>query len=74
MVKGEIDSSLHPNTQVGPATGLCKGVSKFIVAGDNITTPITGESMMTKRIEHTPWTQGTHSTTRGVKAQPPLDG
>ena len=33
MVFGEITSCLHLNTQVGPATGLSKGVAQFIVAG-----------------------------------------
>ena len=42
--------------------------------GDNIITPLAGESVMAKGIEHTPWTQSTHSNTRDVKAQPPLDG
>ena len=62
MVKGEVASSLHHNTQVGPATDLCKGVSRSIVARDNITTSYAGETMMAKGIEHTPCTQGTHST------------
>ena len=54
MVKGEVASCLHLNTQVGPATGLRSGVSEFIVARDNVTTPCACESAMAKRIEHTP--------------------
>ena len=68
MVVGEITSNLHPNIQGGPPQ---LGVSVLIMAGDNITTD---ESVMAKRIKHTPWTQGTHETTSSVKAQPPLDG
>ena len=71
MVVGEITSNLHPNIQGGPCGTPQLGVSVLIMAGDNITT---GESMMAKRIKHTPWTQGTHRTTSSVKAQPPLDG
>ena len=70
MVKGEVASCLHLNTQVRPVTGHCYGVSEFIVAGDKITTPLAGESVMANGIEHTPWTQGTHSIARGVEAQP----
>ena len=52
MVKGEFASCLHFNTQVGHVTGLCYVVSELIVTGDNITTPLAGESVMAKGIEH----------------------
>ena len=35
-------------------------IPKYNVAGNNMTAAIAGESMMTKGITQTPWTQGTH--------------
>ena len=43
-------SCLHLNTQVGPATGLSKGVKQFILAGYNIYTTLTGEHTMAKGV------------------------
>ena len=56
MVFGEVTSCLHLNTQVGPVTGLSKGVSQFIVAGYYISTMLAGECMMAKGIKHSPRT------------------
>ena len=60
MVMGEVTSCLHLNIQVGPATGLSKGVLQFIVAGYHISTTLADECMMAKGIKHSPRTQGTN--------------
>ena len=60
MVMGEVTSCLHLNIQVGPATGLSKGVLQFIVAGYHISTKLADECMMAKGIKHSPRTQGTN--------------
>ena len=47
-VIGEVTSCLHLNTQVGPATGLSKGVTYYNVAGHYISTTLAGECMMAR--------------------------
>ena len=73
MVMGEVTSCLHLNTQMGPSESLGLSIPQLIVAGDDITTTPAGECVMAVGIMHTPWTHGTCQTTRGVKAQPPLE-
>ena len=60
VVFGEVTSCLHLNTQVGPATGLSKGVTWFIVVGYYISTTFAGECMMAKEIKYSPRTQRTN--------------
>lgn len=64
MVMGEVTSCLYLNIQVGPATGLSKCVSQFIVVGYHISTTLAGECMMAKATKHSPRTRD----------KPPLDG
>ena len=60
VVFGEVTSCLHLNIQVGPATGLSKGVTQFIVPSYHISTTLAGECMMAKGIKYSPRTQRTN--------------
>ena len=62
MVFGEVTSCHHLNTQVGPVTGLSKGVMQFIVVVYYISTMLADECMMAKGIKYmySPRTQRTN--------------
>ena len=54
VVFGKVTSCLHPDTQMGPATGFSRGVTYFIVAGYYISTTLAGKCMMAKGIKYSP--------------------